>query len=60
MRGQHYTSNTVSVSKWCNKCGRFTQHSVSGHRAGHCLEHVPEPKKDATSKKPVAVQAGLF
>ncbi len=37
---QHYTSNTVSVSKWCHKCERFTQHAVSGHRVGHCLACV--------------------
>ena len=34
---QHYTSNTVSVEKWCGKCQRFTQHAVSGNRAGHCI-----------------------
>lgn len=34
---QHYTSNTVSVEKWCNTCSRFTQHAVSGNVAGHCL-----------------------
>lgn len=34
---QHYPSNTVSDSRWCNKCKRFTQHAVSGHKIGHCL-----------------------
>ena len=34
---QHYTSNTLTASKWCNKCKRETQHSVSGHIIGHCL-----------------------
>lgn len=36
---EHYTANTESVTRWCNQCGRFTQHDVSGGRAGRCLEH---------------------
>jgi hypothetical protein len=35
----HETKNTVSVSAWCNTCGRTTQHACSGKRRGHCLEH---------------------
>jgi hypothetical protein len=36
---EHYTANTESVSKWCNHCGRNTQHGVSAGRVGRCLEH---------------------
>ena len=36
---EHYTSNTESVTRWCNHCGRPTQHTVSGGRVGRCLEH---------------------
>jgi hypothetical protein len=38
----HSTKNTVSRAKWCNKCGRQTQHAVSDGRVGHCLEHTPD------------------
>ncbi|HWQ03121.1 MAG TPA: hypothetical protein VNL38_01450 [Candidatus Nitrosotenuis sp.] len=34
---EHYTSNTEAVSKFCNTCGRVTQHAVSGHRLGRCM-----------------------
>ena len=36
---EHYTANTESVTRWCNQCGRGTQHTVSGGRVGRCLEH---------------------
>jgi hypothetical protein len=36
---EHYTANTEAVSKWCNKCDRYTQHTVSAGRVGRCLEH---------------------
>jgi hypothetical protein len=52
MRGQHYTSNTVSVSKWCNTCTTFTPHAVSGHRVTYCLACVE--KKEATRRKTAA------
>ena len=35
----HYTKNTESVTAWCNKCGRTTQHAVSCGRVGRCTEH---------------------
>ena len=35
----HYTIATESDTAWCNHCGRRTQHHVSGHRLGRCLEH---------------------
>ncbi len=37
MRGQHYTSNTVSVDSWCNRCRKFTPHQVSAHVIRHCI-----------------------
>lgn len=40
---EHYTRNTESVTRWCNHCGRNTQHSVSAGRVGRCMEHdAPE------------------
>lgn len=36
---EHYTLNTLEDTKWCNRCGKPTQHSVSGNRIGRCLEH---------------------
>ena len=49
---EHYTKNTESVTHWCNRCGRMTDHRVSAGRLGLCMEHesgVPRakiPKKD--------------
>src|SRR6185437_3042630 len=39
---EHYTRNTESVLKWCNKCARLTVHKVSDGRAGRCSEHHAE------------------
>lgn len=36
---EHYTRNTESVTEWCNRCWKYTQHSVSGGRIGRCMEH---------------------
>lgn len=36
---EHYTSNTESVTAYCNTCNRPTQHKVSGNRRGRCMEH---------------------
>lgn len=35
----HYTTATESDTAWCSACGHRTQHHVSGHRLGRCLEH---------------------
>lgn len=35
---QHFTSASVSMTKYCNKCERMTAHRVNGnHKAGSCL-----------------------
>ncbi len=34
---KHYTKNTISAAKWCNKCHAFTQHRVDQGRISHCL-----------------------
>lgn len=40
---EHYTRSTESVTKWCNRCARDTQHAVSAGRVGRCMEHdAPE------------------
>jgi ribosomal protein L44E len=36
----HFTSNTESVTAWCNACNRFTDHTVSHGRQGRCLQHT--------------------
>ncbi len=35
---QHYTTNTVSASKWCNQCKRKTLHRVTCGRINDCRE----------------------
>lgn len=47
---EHYTRNTESVTKWCNKCGRPTQFAVSCGRVGRCTEHEP-PAETAKERK---------
>lgn len=50
---EHYTTNTESVTKWCNACNRPTQHSVSGGRVGRCMEHQAsgESKKQKAARE---------
>lgn len=49
----HYTRNTESDTKWCNICGRLTQHFVSGGRIGRCMEHESkaESKRQEKARK---------
>lgn len=59
---QHYTSATVSDSKWCNKCKRFTQHAVSADTIGHCLECAERKEKERAARPqpaPAAIQTGF-
>ena len=35
---KHHASNTLSTQKWCGKCKRMTDHSVSANREGRCME----------------------
>ncbi len=48
---QYYTSNTISVARWCNKCRKQTQHRVDGHRAGPCMEcgQADDPQPQAAA-----------
>lgn len=39
---EHYMRGTESVTAWCNRCNRGTQHAVSDGRRGRCLEHQTE------------------
>ncbi len=48
---EHYTSNTESVTRWCNHCGKPTQHSVSGGRVGRCMEHDAPALSKAQEKR---------
>lgn len=38
----HFTKNTESVTRWCDHCGRGTQHAVSAGHIGRCTEHGPQ------------------
>jgi hypothetical protein len=50
---EHYTTNTESITHWCPRCGRPTQHKVSGGRLAHCLEHEikGESKKQKAARE---------
>jgi len=47
----HETKNMISMSAWCNVCGKTTQHSVSGKRQGPCLEHAKTGMSKAQEKR---------
>jgi hypothetical protein len=58
---QHYTRNTVSVSAYCSKCEKFTQHRVDGVRRGPCLECIRKlDAQHATDKVVIERQGDLF
>lgn len=37
---QHFSRSTVSVSSWCARCNRNTQHRVDDRRIGPCLDCI--------------------
>ena len=51
---EHYTRNTESVTAWCNKCQRVTEHRVDGGRKGPCLQH----ETPVQEKKPAPATSG--
>jgi len=55
---EHYTKNTLSVSRFCKTCNRMTMFRVDNGRLGPCLEeHAKEyPKKKVEEDK----QESLF
>jgi hypothetical protein len=48
---EHYTTNTESVTHWCNRCRKLTQHRVSGGRLGGCMEHESAGESKTQKKK---------
>jgi hypothetical protein len=48
---EHYTANTESVTKFCNRCMRNTQHAVSAGRVGRCMEHEPPEQTKAQERR---------
>ena len=36
--GEHFPRATISVSAWCSKCQKRTQHRVDDRRKGPCLD----------------------
>ena len=60
---EHYSSSTVSISAYCKKCGKYTQHRVDGHRKGPCLVCIDKlnAAHDSAPVKPeLARQQNLF
>lgn len=49
--GQHYTSLTLEVSAWCNKCGKMTPHRVADKRLQYCLPCYDRPRAAAVEKE---------
>lgn len=48
---EHYTRNTESVTRWCGRCCRATQHAVSAGRVGRCIEHQAQQETKAQTKR---------
>lgn len=49
---EHYTRNTISVTKFCPTCNRKTRHRVDDRRLGVCMEqHVKGDSKPCKKKK---------
>ena len=55
---QHYPRSTVSVSGFCKKCQKYTQHKVDDARLGACLECVERLEKlhEAVKLAPIPAQ----
>ena len=51
---EHYTKNTVRVTKYCPTCKRRTLHRVDDKRIGICIEKHVEGMSKAQKKKQVA------
>lgn len=43
---KHHTRNTVSVSKWCNRCTAYTDHRVDEGREGPCLKCIERSDRE--------------
>jgi len=57
---QHYPKGTISIRKWCNTCGRETEHSVSDGRVGRCVQDHHPPSQPKPAKPAKVEQGGLF
>jgi hypothetical protein len=61
MSPQHYTKSTVSVSVWCNTCGKETMHRVDAGRRGPCLACMEKKRskpEHATAAAPAKAEQG--
>ena len=54
---QHYPRSTVSVSHFCRKCGKYTQHTVGDARIGNCLECIARLERSHEARKAAPVDA---
>ena len=61
---EHYSKQTVSVSEFCRKCNKHTEHSVYDGRKGACLVCLKKQTEDAArhdrERRKVAQQGLLF
>lgn len=57
---EHYTKKTVSVARFCPKCGRETTHRVDNGRRGPCLVCLAKQEEIAKNRPPAAKQENLF
>lgn len=48
---EHYTRSTVSVSSWCSKCQKFTQHRVDAGRKGPCLDCIERADREHAERR---------
>jgi hypothetical protein len=48
---EHYPKSTESVTRWCGKCARQTQHAVSAGRVGRCMEHAAPAETKAQARR---------
>jgi hypothetical protein len=56
---EHYTKNTVSVTVWCSKCRKFTEHRVDAGQRGPCVPCMAKPI-EAAKPAPAETQGDLF
>lgn len=55
---EHHTKNTVAVSNYCKKCGKFTMHRVASGLVGPCQQCLDKPLEK--QREPPAKQEEMF
>jgi len=57
---EHYTRSSISVTAYCNKCQRTTQHRIADRRKGPCLECIAKLGNGPIHPKSKPDQGSLF